>query len=68
MVSEKLVKSALMEGWEAKIAELDRTEAMEGLMSMKKWTDDIAGNRGGGCSAIAYQFDGDQLHPVRLGK
>ncbi len=65
MVSEKLVKSPLMEGWQAKIAELDRNEAKEGLMRMKKWTDEIAGSRGRSSSAVAYQFDGDQLQPVR---
>ncbi len=68
MVLERLVKSSLLEGWEAKIAELDRIEAKEGLMSMKKWTDEIAGSRSRSGSAIAYQFDGDQLQPVRLCK
>jgi len=68
LISQGLGKGGHLDDWEARIRKLDQANGLEGLIKMKRWTDQIATASDGFSSSIVYQFDKNRLHPIRLRK
>jgi hypothetical protein len=64
--SQRLGKRGNLDDWEARIDKLDQAGGLEDLMKMKPWTDQMALASSGIPRNIVYQFDGDQLLPIRF--
>lgn len=68
LISQRLREGGYLDGWKAKIEELDRVRGVNRLTEMKSWTDQVAVAQGRTSLGIAYQFDGNRLQPIRLYK
>jgi len=68
IISQRLGEGGHLDGWEARIRKLDQAEGLEGLIKMKRWTDQIAMASDGFSLSIVYQFDKNRLHPICLCK
>jgi hypothetical protein len=64
--SQRLGKSGNVDDWEARIHKLDQAGGLEDLMKMKPWTDPTALAPSRIPASIVYQFDRDQLLPIRF--
>jgi Fe-S-cluster containining protein len=64
-ISQRLREGGYVDDWEAKIEKLDSVDGLEGLKRMKPWADQMAMVSDRFCLNIIYQFDGNQLLPIR---
>lgn len=68
LLVERLEISSALREWEEKVEGLDRSDGAASLLNLRKWTDEIAATRGKAWPAMAYQFEGNRLVPIRLRK
>jgi hypothetical protein len=68
LISQRLEKEGHLDEWEEGVRKLDQADGLMDLVKMKHVTDQIATASGGVSLSIAYQFDNDRLHPIRISK